>query len=245
MTVNNDETQGMASGVVIVAAIRSGGTFLAHCLSNHPAVFCDRGEPLHHGSVWCTVLQPNRRQLLAVLVNQTGYAVSTCKLTYHQAFHPEIWPWLEKRRPKVVWLRRENTIRQAVSVIINKQARNGRVKRPQHTLKATADLHLALEPALVLRSARGLLAHDQRARQRLAPFETLPITYEQIVGPGNALNTDATRAICRFLEVPYRKLSCDLVRVNPQPLADMLTNWREVEAAIRGSEFAGCLEDEC
>jgi len=40
---DNDQTKGMAQGAVIIAAIRSGGTFLTHCLSSHSMIHCDRG----------------------------------------------------------------------------------------------------------------------------------------------------------------------------------------------------------
>ena len=52
MTVQNDRTKNLARPAVVIASVRSGGTYLAHCLSNHPQVFCDRGESLHHDSLW-------------------------------------------------------------------------------------------------------------------------------------------------------------------------------------------------
>lgn len=245
----NNQMRDMATPVVIVAAIRSGGTFLAHCLSNHPQVFCDRGEPLHHRSVWCNELHPNRRHLLAVLLNQTGYYVSMCKLTYMQAFHRDIWPWLEAHRPRAIWLRRENHVRQAVSVLINKAARAGQLKRPQHTFAPTKPVSVELAPALVLKAARGLSAVDRRARKQLAKLgEAYPLTYADVVGgehmKAERLPTWTAMKLCSWLGVRHTRLYCDLQRVNPYPLRKMLSNWAEVEMMVRESEFADCLEDE-
>lgn len=249
MVVENDLTRDVARAVVIVAAVRLGGTFLAHALSNHPHIHCDRGEPLHHASVWCQALHPDRTQLLAALLNQTGYQVAMCKLTYAQAFNRAIWPWLVRRRPAMIWLRRENTLRQAVSVLINQAARAGTVKRAQHTFVATRPIQVAFPPETVLRMARGLAAADKRAEGQLAALpNVLRITYADVVGgelaAASRLPVPVTRLLCTWLSVRYARLDCELRRVNPQSLAEMLTNWHEVEVAVRDSEFAACLEDE-
>jgi len=52
MPVDNDRTKGLALPFLILAHVRTGGTFCAHALSNHPQVYCDRGETLHHLSAW-------------------------------------------------------------------------------------------------------------------------------------------------------------------------------------------------
>ena len=249
MSRQNDQTQNMARAAIIIAAIRSGGTFLSHCLSNHPQVFCDRGEPLHHDSVWVNNLRPNRRHLLAAVTNQTGYHVSMCKLTYAQAFHPHIWPWLEKRQPLVVWLRRENLIRQAVSVLINKQARRGGVKRAQHTFREARPVQVELAPEQVLAKARELRSHDGQARARLARMsKMLAVTYAEVTGGEMAtsaerLPEETAARLCAFLGVRPEVLGCDLQRVNPFPLRELLSNWPAVRAAVRKSEFTGMLGD--
>ena len=42
----------------------------------------------------------------------------------------------------------------------------------------------------------------------------------------------------------YVTLACELTRINPQPLAEIIQNWSEVREAIEGSAFAHCLRDE-
>ena len=145
----------------------------------------------------------------------------------------------------VIWLRRENTIRQAVSHVLNQAARQGNIKRPQHTFDRVESICVELAPERVLRVARGLLEQDRRARKRLkplAPLAPLALTYEQIIGPASTLADEATRQICEFLEVRYVPLGCELMRINPQPLAEMIANWKAVRGAIEGSEFAEHLE---
>lgn len=253
MTYENDQTLNMATPAVIIAAIRSGGTFLAHCLSNHSQIFCARGEPLHYQSQW-QQLSPDRRQLLALLLNQTGYQVSMCKATYVQALNQQLWTWLVARQPRIIWLRRENVIRQAVSVLINQAARAGSLQRPQHTFTPLGPLQLAqvtLSPALVLKAARGLRAQDQQVATRLADINIQKIcrlTYTDVVG-GEGLGVERLPAetsarLGKFLGVHYERLGCELQRINDQPLRELLANWRELVPILQESEFSQYLEDE-
>lgn len=245
----NDPTRTMARPAVIVAAIRSGGTFLAHCLSSHPAVFCDRGESLHHGSVWFRSLSVKRPELLHCLVHMQGYQVSMCKLTYGQALEPGVWAYLLMMQPLVLWLRRDNLIRQAVSVLLNKMARRGTIRLPQHSFEPVKPVQVSLPAAAILRTARGLARQDGTAAKWLTRLHNvLPVTYAGIVG-GERHWTDsmmrpAALAICQFLEVNFQELSCGLKAINGRRLSETLSNWPEVEAAVRESEFAGWLADE-
>jgi len=242
MKVENDETKYSARPAVIVAAVRSGGTFLAHCLSNHPQIFCDRGESLHYRSLWHTYLIKNRAKLIYCLTHMQGYQVSMCKLIYQQAFLSEVWDYI--REVPIIWLRRENTIRQAVSHILNRMARQGKINRPQHTFGRVGAICVELVPKRVLYVARVLLEQDKWIRKRLEPLNLLALTYEEIAGPSSTLADGAARKICGFLGVQYVTLACELTRINPQPLAEMIENWDAMRGAIEGSEFAHCLRDE-
>ena len=245
---DNDQTKNMAQGALIIASIRSGGTFLAHCLSNHSQIYCDRAESLHHLSVWCSTIKPDRRHLLAALLNQSGYQVSMCKLVYTQAFRGEIWEWIIKRQPRVIWLYRENVLRQALSVYLNRQVRQARtLKRPQHTFEEAKRITVEIDPARFVRIARGLASADEQARARLAAIRAvLPLSYVEVVGgegvSGSRLPLETTKRVCSFLGVRYELLRCDLKRVNPFPLYEMIGNWQDVRRAIRKSRFAELLE---
>jgi len=170
-----------------------------------------------------------------------GYRVSMTKLTYHQVFLGNVWGYVQGLQ-HVMWLRRENTIRQAVSVILNQMARWGRIQRPQHTFGQVKSIRVDIEPERVLKTARALLQRDRKAEERISPLNPLALTYEQIIGPASTLADEATRRICEFLGVRYVPLGCELTRINPQPLAEMIENWDAVRRAIEASEFAEHLE---
>lgn len=243
-----------ARAAVVVASWRCGGTFLNYCLSNHPDIYCDRGEPMHRFSPWRAAMPGDPAELLRCVFDQRHYLVSMCKLTYVQAFHESVLPYLVKIKPAVIWLRRENVVRQAVSLMLAKRVMAvNPTARPEalHTWgEATATAPSALPAEAVLKEARALALADERARERLERYFPgyLELTYAQIIGgegmTANHLPTASARRVCEFLSVPYQMLSCNLRRVNPKPLREMLANWPEVEAALQGSELAGHLRDE-
>jgi hypothetical protein len=248
VVVNNDMIKDTAQPAVIIAAIRSGGTFLSHCLSNHPDVFCDRDESLHHLSVWHTHLTADRVKVLHCLTHMAGWRVSMCKLVYKQALQGDVWKYLVETKPHVIHLTRRNVIRQAVSALINRSARAGKLEHPAHTFDDVPAVQIELTPDSILELARGLVAQDQQVGQALKEFpHVLSLDYASLGGEGESvkqLPAETGRAICSFLGVAYRAMSCDLKRVNPQSLSEILVNWPEVLPAIQASEFAECLDDE-
>lgn len=236
---------------VIIANVRTGGTFLSHCLSNHHDVFCAREEIMHSRGIWMQTLRNvDRLDLLHCMLHQPHYRVSMVKLTYSQAFKDPIWPYLVKLQPKVIWLRRENALRQAVSVILIKLGNKGAINHPSHATQKVAAARVTLEPRIVINHAHGLLKREARVAHRFDVMaDVLPVTYAEIVGgegrTASELPAEAGQRICAFLDIPYCRMPGGLRRVNPQPLREIIENWSEVRAAIAADcELARFLEKE-
>lgn len=234
---------------LLLASWRTGGTFLSHCLSNHTEIYCVRGEAMHPKSVWWPLANGRFAVLLRCLLSQPHYAVSMCKLTYTQAYHEAVWAYLVEAQPRVIWLRRENVLRQAVSLLLVKLGNKHLAPQPVHSTVATPLTPVELEPSVVLEHARSLVRANSRAQERIRAFEqVLRVTYAEVVGgEGQAaefLPTRTGQRVCAFLGVPYQRMGCGLKRVNAYPLSQLVSNWAAVEEAVRASEFAGLLEDE-
>lgn len=230
---------------VIVAPVRSGGTFLAHCLSNHPHVFCDRGEPLRVLSNWRPYAQLDPARLLDVLTNQTGYRASLCKLTYDQAFREDIWTWVQERIPRVIWLVRENLLRQAISQAINRKVRLHSLQRAQHSFEPVPIEPVRVLPQTLMRYIAHFGRQNYAARTRLATLpRVLRVTYEEITAnpegadQATGLAESAGVEICQFLGVAYVPMPTSLVRIHPGPLSALLSNWEEVRDALLQSRYA-------
>lgn len=242
--VENDATKSIAQPAVIITGVRTGGTLLAHCLSNHPDIFCDRAESLHQGSIWHSQLKVGNIELLKCLLHMQGYRISMCKLVYSQVFWLDVWPWLIEQQPRVIWLTRDNTIRQAVSILINKVARSGAINHPQHSFDDVTPIQISLQADNLLATARTALDLDNHARNELSKIRAvLHLTYEHMQEE-DGLTEQVGRTVCEFLGVRYVPMTCELKRINPSPLSEIIANWREVRPAIEASEFRACLESE-
>jgi predicted nuclease of predicted toxin-antitoxin system len=240
----------LATPMVIVAPVRAGGTFLSHCLSNHPDIYCDRGEPLRQASGWRAFTRENRAELLTVLASQTGYRVSGFKLTYDQAFQDDVQAWLATTKPRVIWLRRENLLRQAISQIVNRAVREGALQRAQHSFGAVAIEPVAIEPADAIRYLVHFGRQNKAAEKLLAELTVLPVTYEEITAnrehgyEAQELNPEAGARICEFLGVPYAPMPTRLVRIHAGPISSLVSNWQELRVALLDAGYAAVVAGE-
>lgn len=242
-----------ARPAVIITNTRSGGTFLSRCLSNHPDIFCTRREVLHSRNIWREAMGDQFVKIVKLVLSQRDYQVSMCKITYSQFVNVKsVRRYLSKIQPRVIWLRRENVLRQGISVILLKLGNKGAIERPAHTTEALPPIRVTLNPKQVCGQAWGMAKRDRRFDKRIhESFECmLPVTYEAITanadagGSASYLAEEPGRRICDFLDVGYVRMPTSFVRVNPQPLAEMIENWDEVRAAVADSPVAPCLEME-
>ena len=230
---------------VVFSQPRTGSTFLTHCLSNHPDIFCYRGEALHGGGIWLTQAKVAPVDLLRCLLHQPHYVVSMCEVTTHQMSLPSVWEYLVELQPKVIHLYRKNVVRQAVDMELARthlQSRHSMVEVPRIQMRMASDV--------VLRIAQARVQTTMELCKRYRAFfaDVLDLSYAEIVGgegmAAEAIPKATTSRICKFLEVPRAVMGCRLKAINPQPLRVILVNWPEVKKAIAASEFAWCLEDE-
>jgi len=230
---------------VIISQARSGSTFLTHCLSNHPDIFCCRGEPMHTRSVWREFIGVD---LVDCLLHQQFYAVSMCELTRRQAFG-HFWEYLIRTQPKIILLSRENVIRQVVEIMLAEMNKQGKLQQPPHTMDTSPEIRVRLAPNVLLKRARSYMRASAEAQERCRVLRTLlELTYTDIVGregiDSTSIPAPTARRLCSFLDVPPLTMSCRLRAINPHPLREIVLNWSEVQKTVMQSELAYCLEDE-
>jgi hypothetical protein len=67
------------------------------------------------------------------------------------------------------------------------------------------------------------------------------VAYESLFN-GQDLQPEVGRRLCEFLGVEPRPMKSTLVKVNPESLRDIVTNYDELIAALAKTEFAGSVE---
>lgn len=233
----NDLTKN-PSPALILAGVRTGGTLLAHALDSHPQMFFVRGEPLHHSNVWAGYLPEIER--LTLIFSQTGYLVSGCKLLYAQLYHGGITDFVKGLSPKIIFVHRENMLKQVASYIINKKVREWQLEfRPQHSFEEQPSWgSIAVPPEEFLKAYNLLLGRKKKVEKFLKEngFEVLRISYEQITGDSEIeeLPPKQSARLCEFLGVPKRNLLVTLRKINKQEPNELFSNWKEILNAIEG-----------
>jgi len=237
-----------ANPAVIITLQRTGGSWLAGCLSNHPDIFCTRGEPLANRSLWAGAA-PDDVARLDLILRQQYYKIAMCKLINNHAFRPPVWKYLTAKTPpvKVLFLKRENILNQALSHEINAGRRLGTVAgHPTHIFNRTELPPCRLDPAGVLarcedEAGRYFLAESKLTKENLP---VLHLTYEQITGGKEAsgILESECRRICDFLGVHYTPLSFSMRKVHWQPWREIISNWKAIVDHLRGTDYEQFLE---
>jgi len=240
-----------ARPAILIAHTRSGGTFLAHCLSTHPDIFCPRGEPLYTRHSWRQSLPHHvpSSAILGCILNAFQYEVGMCRITYIQA-NADVCDYLCSVNARVIILERQNLLRCAVSQTIMGMATRGEVWYPLHSTQTVDPPGVTLCPSVVLEKCRWQ-AEWQVKMYKMSkdwPLRVLRLTYADIVG-GEMVNADrlplaVARTITGFLGVEQYPMLSPLRAISPYSLRSIVTNWDELKTVIQQSEFAHHLEEE-
>lgn len=230
---------------VVMAEARSGGTFLVTCLSNHPRIFCTRGEPLHQGSHWVAAA-PDEIERLKLITNQQHYDIAGCKLMRNHFERMPILAWLQRVQPLVIYLRREHYVAQALSCAANDVHRKDpKTGIPTHTYEHWDPVAIELDPKRVvfyitrLQQNYGLIgnkAGSHRAFLARGGFTVLSLSYEQITQGGReveGITGILADEICDFLGVERADLpGGGLRQSHHKPWDQYVSNWAEVWRTI-------------
>lgn len=233
------DTTGQARPAILIAGPRTGGTFLCCCLSNHPQIFCTRGEPLHWGSRWLHAV-PDWKVRFDLLMRQPFYKISIFKAMDHDVFaHPELWEFLLKydSELRILYLERENILYQAASHEINRLHRQGDLpSHPTRTFVPVDPEPCELDPKLVLQRYQWIKKDTARNRRLLAASEipVLYLIYEEM----SVMDMAQSSRICEFLGVRIEQFHTDLKKIHIRPYEELVTNWPEIEEACGGGFIA-------
>ena len=231
----------MTKSFIVVTGNRTGATFLCHCLSNHPQVFCHRSETMHQSDTW-RVRFPEMpaKQLLDAMLHQERYDASGCKLLYRQLLAKEVWRYVMSEKVSLLFLTRRNLLKQAVSLWI---ANNKVPGHPLHTVAAVGLLpKIEIPPRDLLKYCKGLTTEEASARKQVkrSKLPVLFLNYEELSNGGRHTNTIpmlAARRICDFLEVTAYPLRTLTHKVHQPGLSGVISNYNEVLEAFRDSPF--------
>ncbi len=241
---------------IVLTTQRTGSTFLVQCLRSHPEVHC-LGEMLAGGHVHIPSLVYKSRyatkayryltsgamfptRMMDRYFARTDRPVMAFKAMYNQIRPPWTLRYLrEHTEIRVLHLRRHNLLKQYVShALIH-------VKRDDHwdphTTAPVTPVSIVVSADDAVRYLRRLRAEHDAHERMFARHPRLSLTYESMID-GDALAAGVARDICDFLGIAQQPMHSKLVKLNPQRLREMITNYDEVSRRIRQTEFADLLD---
>ena len=244
---------------------RSGSTHLVSLLDSHPEIACFaeifyQGEGLatndlfsdsavHEEGIFLEHFfsyrwGPEGSNIVKKPQKQKSPGAVGFKLKYEQAErYPKVFQYLSKHydRIKVIHLVRENFLSTIASSMFVPKLLNS-FKRPNlhHGVSLEGiSRTVKLNPDTILKELETLEAGITRSRNAVLEFDTLEVTYENLVQSQNG----TCRRILQFLRVgDTQKLSSRFKKIMPSSLEDYVENIDEIRSLLSGSKFSHLIE---
>lgn len=238
---------------VILTTQRTGSTFLVECLNSHPQIECAGeiliGVPEVPRSGYRGRFQPFYKLMNIVRTGawrpgnrmkkffSDGQAKARIfKAMYNQLAHPVSLRYLRQHEDvRILHLRRHNLLKVHVSRLLMPKRKRLQATAPVERVWVHVDPKAAIES---IRAAKRRYEHFELLFQN---HQRLPITYESII-EGQFLQAETGRRICDFLDVAQHPMQSRLMKLNPESLREMVTNYDELADAVARTEFADMLE---
>ena len=244
---------------IILTSQRSGSGFLVDCLDGHPQICCF-GELLIGGDVqppriiegrrWPTKLY---RYVAARAWNPTAlmdrcYAgaaapVVAFKVMYNHADNGRVRRYLaENKDIRVIHLRRDNLLKQHISKLLLAVRRKTERAWKPHTTTPVAAVQVTVDPANAIADMRNVQRLFDAFEELLSDHRRIELVYEQMYS-GRTLTREAWSRVTGLLDIdPPEDAGSDLVKMNPDDLTRIVSNYDELSAALRGTEFERFLD---
>jgi LPS sulfotransferase NodH len=237
---------------IILTTQRSGSTFLVESLNSHPEIECSgeilNGQPDHPVP---PLRGPLKQAIKALRIARTGawmprrwidgfYSrgsarVRCFKAMYNQLSRPFAMRYFDENEDiKVVHLRRHNLLKVHVSTLLMDKREQLQARGP------TEAVWIHVDPVRAIASMRKARRIYQSFDDAFGKHPRVQVAYENLFDGAN-LQADTGRLICDFLGVAYHPMRSQIVKLNPESLRDMVTNYDELAEAVSRTEFADLL----
>ncbi|MFO7743383.1 MAG: hypothetical protein R6X31_13845 [Anaerolineae bacterium] len=145
---------------------------------------------------------------------------------------------MRKLRPRIIFLTRENKLKQAISALYLKAGKCAHPGFSVHSLNGDRPaFQTKIDPQAAL-GWRNRFAKTEKVARRTIKAEGLDyleITYEQMTGGQHVdcIVAEVAEGLCEFLSVDDHPLCAGLKKLAPPDISDIVTNWAEIRKAAR------------
>ena len=165
--------------------------------------------------------------------------VSIFKAMYNQVSNRPTLNFLTRNADiHVLHLRRHNLLRMHVSQLLMPKKRNA-IWEP-HTTEPLPPVMTRVDPVAALEQMRKARARYQYFEDVFAAHSRLPIVYEDLIDDQRLRPSEGKR-ICDFFALDDYPMRSSFIKLNPDSLQAMVSNYDELASAISKTEFADLL----
>lgn len=243
------------SKYVIVGTQRSGTTYLRHCLNSHPEITCHgevfqklypdnygyyqyiRTNPVYRVSHYLARSAVVSSYLNKLYSKSRGVNIGF-KLMYSQVrFIPYAFPmvidYLKKNEISIIHVIRRNVLKTHLSRLAAEQRQLYHAKQEQ----AMEQVHV--ETKGLLHELRKIEGENAWWREKFSSGRYLDVEYERFI-----LNKDEqSKRMLDFMNVRrFRELTSSNVKINPDDLTLLISNYEDVDKCLADTEFEYCLD---
>lgn len=241
---------------ILLAARRSGTTLLIDCLKSHPDIDCvkrafglekriDNPTPDNHSGgffLYRTKNVSNRiryRTSRGALISQfleeevfaprAEFKAAGFRLIYEMSTkYPQVSNWAHANDARVIHLIRGNLLKTHIS---KKTAAIHKMRHPREGAEIkTVKIHI--DPLELQQELEHSSALIEAQRSMFSKCRYHEMFYEDFVEN----RTTESPKLLRFLDVDEgRELTTDLLKINPESLANLIENYDEIAACLRGT----------
>lgn len=221
---------------VIISRSRTGSTLLMSLLDSHPNVECS-GEIFKNlndkncHQIWSSHFGKYRKQ-----IKQVGF-----RLFYYHPFDEDksVWDFLKKDKSiTVIHLTRNNMLRTLASQKIGSKTKIWTQKDGDVQPVSVVNKQISLSKQECLDFFKETSQYEEEINKVFNDRNLVKVNYEELTEH----STSTTNYIFEKLSVPTHQSISNRKKQNPEPLAELITNYAVLKAAFKGSEFEAFFE---
>lgn len=222
---------------VIFGQGRTGSTLLETLLASHPRI--DRAWELldKRRRKWNLSLYINARSRLS-RNDVWGFKAKYFQLSDEQKVDPgKFLSRLHERGWKIIYIKRRNLLRQAVSHFI--RLHRG---RPHKEDNASEDISVRIKYVDLIRRIEQQEIYLVREEEVLRNLPHITLVYEDDL-LNQADHQRTLDKLFKFLDVPSAPVSTYMIKVTPEDLSQIVENFDELAHSLRGTRYEMNLEE--
>ncbi|WP_158505844.1 sulfotransferase domain-containing protein [Geminocystis sp. NIES-3708] len=224
---------------IIFAQGRTGSTLLYELLNSHPQVFCDK--EIFWDNFPKFIFPKLYAQGLAIKSKHQvyGFHVKIHQLTMIQKLNAKKFlTELSSQGWKIIFLTRNNLLKQAISRIIARQ-RNQWFDRKENPL---SQLNFVINCDDLLEKIKEQETLQYQEKKIIQDLSHLPIFYERDLIKKEKHQYTLNR-IFDFLDIPSMSVNSTLVKTTPEYLSSFISNYQEIKNIINQTRYAKFLDE--